>query len=301
MTSSRARRAGLALALIVAALGIPATAETFSLPRVMPSFNQAYTIGPGAWGEAALGTGGCPDLLRATGCLITAFSAVLAYCDINLTIPQALSSTGSTQTGMDPRILNDWLRARRGYGQCAGDPVGACCLDWADLPRGMELSFHSNRSSTGLNPVAELVIDHALRRGNPVVAGVHWGTACRRGSSQTEDCHWVVLTGKTGSTYTIVDPYNRDHTSSVGVRTTLDAGSLGAYTIDRFVIVAQTPGDVSALNALPSTPGPQTPPATQPASPATPAKPDPLASLIVLLVTLSIVVTAVILSSDGAL
>jgi hypothetical protein len=27
-----------------------------------------------------------------------------AYCDIDLTIPQALSSTGSAQTGMDPRV-----------------------------------------------------------------------------------------------------------------------------------------------------------------------------------------------------
>jgi hypothetical protein len=161
-------------------------------------------------------------------------------------------------------------------------------------------SAHSNRTHW-IQPGRRAHNHHALRQGNPVVAGVHWGTACRRGSSQTEDCHWVVLTGKTGSTYTIVDPYNRDHASSTGVRTTLDAGSLGAYTIDRFVIVTRTPGDVSALNALPSAPGPLTPPATPPATPTTPAGPDPLASLIVLLVALSIVVTAAILSSDGSL
>lgn len=282
--------------LVFAALAVHA--ETISLPRLMPSFNQTYTVGLGAWGDTSLGTGGCPDLLRATGCLITTFSAVFAYFEIDLTIPAALSSSGRLEAGMNPRILNDWLRARRGYGQCAGDPVGACCLEWSDLPRGISISFHSNRNDSGLNPVAALVIDHALRQGSPVVAGVHWGAACRSGSSQTEDCHWVVVTGKTGDTYTIVDPYNPDHTNSAGVRTTLDAGSLGAYTIDRFVIVTRTAGDPSALNALaaPTTPvpAPQVPPTV---TPIAPPKTSPLASFLVLLVALGAVAAAVILSS----
>lgn len=295
-----ARRGAVKLVLLLvaaASLGLAATAETLSLPRVMPAFNQTYTVGNGAWGDATLGTGGCPDRLRATGCLITAFTAVLAYYEVELVIPAGLSSTGSAQAGMNPRILNDWLRARRGYGQCAGDPVGACCLEWGELPRGVTLSFHSNRSSSGLHPVAALVIDHALRLGDPVIAGVHWGAACRQGSSQTEDCHWVVLTGKTGSTYTIMDPYNPDHTNPAGVRTTLDAGSLGAYTIDRFVIVSRSPGDSSALNALPSTPTPPTPPQTPPVASPPPSKNDALASFIMLLVALSVVAAAVILSS----
>jgi hypothetical protein len=192
---------------------------------------------------------------------------------------------------MNPRILNDWLRARRGYGQCASDPAGSCCLEWSDLPRGVSLSFHSNRSSVGLNPVAALVIDHALRQGTPVVAGVHWGAACRSGSSQTEDCHWVVLTGKAGNTYTIMDPYNPDHASAAGLRTTLDAGSRGAYVIDRFVIVSRTPGDPSAQNALaaPTSPLPpvvETPP---------PQQGNPLATLAILFAALALVAAAVFL------
>jgi hypothetical protein len=285
---------GLVIVAVVLSSCLASSAETITLPRAMPSFNQAYTIGAGAWGDSALGTGGCPDLIRATGCLITAFSAVLAYCDISLSIPAAYSSTGSAEQGMNPRILNDWLRARRGYGQCAQDPVGSCCLEWGDLPRGVVLSYHSNRSSTGLNPVAALVIDHALRQGNAVVAGVHWSAACRSGSSQTEDCHWIVLTGKVGSTYTIMDPYNSDHTSSAGLRTTLDAGSRGAYIIDRFVIVSRTAGDPASQNALPDV---TTTPSAAVEVPPSASETNPLATFAVLLVALAVVAVAVFLAS----
>ena len=47
----------------------------------------------------------------------------------------------------------------------------------------------------------------------------------------------MVITGKKDSTYTIIDPYNRDTTDPAGVRTTLDHGTFGAYTIDRYVVV----------------------------------------------------------------
>jgi len=287
------------LVLLLAAAGSTAAAETLVLPRTMPSFNQTYTVGLNAWGDAALGTGGCPDLIRTTGCLITAFSAVLAYYDIDLAIPSTYSSTGGAQEGMNPRILNDWLRARRGYGRCASDPVGSCCLEWSDLPRGVSLAFHSNRSNVGLNAVAALIIDHALRQGSPVVAGVHWSSSCHSGSSQTEDCHWIVLTGKVAATYTIMDPYNPDHTSPLGLRTTLDAGSLGAYIIDRFVIVTRTAGDPTSQNALVAPPAPPTP-TTIAAPPAAP-QPSPLATFVVMLVALSIVAAAVFLGSGTEL
>ena len=85
--------------------------------------------------------------------------------------------------------------------------------------------------------MASVIIDHALRQGYPVIAGVHWGAFCNGGSSQSEDCHWVILTGKRDDTYTIVDPFNPDPTSPYGVRTTLDAGVRGSYIIDRFVVI----------------------------------------------------------------
>ncbi len=237
MTGRRRFVAGLVvLAFFLASAA--AVADTILLPRTVPSFNQNYTDGPGAWGDCPLGTAGCPDQVCTTGCLITAFASVLGYYDIDLFVSSEFSCTGEARTGMDPGILNDWLRENRGFGHCAQDPVGNCCLAWDSLPGGVELTHHSNRSDIGLNAVASVVIDHALRSGRPVVAGVHWGAFCRAGSEQTEDCHWVVLTGKAGETYTIVDPINLDSTNPRGVRTTLDAGTRGVYIIDRFVVVS---------------------------------------------------------------
>jgi hypothetical protein len=282
-------RAVLAALVLVACLGfVAAHAEFIALPHAMPSFNQAYTSGPGAWGDSALGTDGCPDRIRGTGCLITAFSAVLSYNEIVLTIPAARSSTGNVEQGMDPRILNDWLRARGGYGGCSQDPLGSCCLEWSNLPKGVALSFHTNRSNVGLNPVAAIIIDHALRQGNPIIAGVHWNSACRSGSSQTEDCHWVVLTGKTGNTYAIVDPYNPDTTSPTGLRTTLDKGSRGSYIIDRFVVVSRTAGNPTLLNALAD---PVLPPPI--ASPLPPPQPSAASTIAVLLFALSLIAAAI--------
>jgi hypothetical protein len=291
VSRSLSLRTALAALVLVASLGSAAArAESITLPRAMPSFNQAYTSGPGAWGDGVLGTDGCPDRIRATGCLITAFSAVLSYYEIVLTIPAAYSTTAGREQGMDPRILNDWLRARHGYGGCSQDPLGSCCLEWSRLPKGVALSFHTNRNNAGLNPVAAVIIDHALRQGNPVIAGVHWSSACRSGSSQTEDCHWVVLTGKVGTTYTIVDPYNPDTTSPTGLRTTLDKGSRGNYTIDRFVVVSRTAGDPTLLNALPDPALP--PPAVDPLPPPQP-QPSAASTIAVLLVALALVAAAI--------
>ena len=232
------RRLAVCVLLSSLAISISALGQAIALPRPMTSFNQAYTDGPGAWGDCDLGTSGCPDQICTTGCLITAFASVLAYHQIVVDVPASVSCTGRARSGMDPGILNDWLRANRGFGQCSQDPSGACCLAWERLP-GVELTFHSNRSNVGLNPVASVVIDHALRQGDPVIAGVHWGTSCNGASGQSEDCHWVILTEKAGETYAIVDPFNPDSTSPYGVRTTLEAGVHGSYIIDRFVVVAR--------------------------------------------------------------
>lgn len=237
MTSQR--RLLLASVLIgVCAASFAVGAESILLPATVPAFNQNYTDGPDAWGNCALGTGGCPDRIATTGCLVTTFASVLAYYGVEVDVPARASCTGRARTGMDPGILNDWLRANGGFGHCAQDPYGSCCLVWEALPGDVELTFYANRSDDGLNPVSSVVIDHALRGGRPVVAGVHWDSYCRAGSTQTEDCHWIVLTGKIGERYTIVDPMNLDSTDPNGTRTTLDAGTRGAYIIDRFVVVS---------------------------------------------------------------
>ena len=238
---SRLPLAGVSVLLLCALFSGSVVAAPIALPRAVPSFNQAYYDGPGAWGACPLGTGGCPDQLGTTGCLVTAFASVLAYHGVELTIPAGASCSGRTQTGMNPGILNDWLRENGGFGQCSQDPAGSCCLEWQRLPSAVTLTRHSNRSDVGLNPVAAVVIDHALRQGHPVVAGVHWGAFCSGSTGQSEDCHWVVLSGKVGDTYSIVDPVNPDRTSPAGVRTTLEDGVKGSYIIDRFVVVSPTP------------------------------------------------------------
>lgn len=234
--------------LLVVVSAFLAHGQDIELPRVVPAFNQAYTEGTNAWGNCSLGTGGCPDEVCTTGCLVTAFSSVLAYYEINVSISARYSCTGEARAGMDPGIFNDWLRETGGYGQCSQDPVGNCCLIWGQLPAELEITTHVNRSDVGLNPVASVVIDHALRQGHLVVAGVHWGAFCNGGTTQSEDCHWVILTGKKNNAYTIVDPFNPDPSSPDGVRTTLDAGVHGSYIIDRYVIVVgPAPGDIDLL------------------------------------------------------
>ncbi len=185
-----------------------------------------------------MGTAGCPDRIANAGCLVTCFAMVLDYYQIELFIPAASSSTRKPRRGMDPGILNDWLRTHGGYGHCVQDRVGNCCLEWENLPREISISTYENASASGLDAVSRRTIDQALGEGHPVVAGVHWGAYCHGSVTKTEDCHWVVITGKSGTTYSIVDPYNRDSRSREGVTTTLAQGVFGSYVIDRFVVVS---------------------------------------------------------------
>ncbi|MEW5827016.1 MAG: hypothetical protein AB1778_09325 [Candidatus Bipolaricaulota bacterium] len=299
MTGRWVPRSSTVLLLCLAVVLAGRAQSIIDLPRRVPSFNQAYSIGPGAWGRETLGTGGCPDLLQATGCLVTAFAAVLAYYEVSLEIPPEFSSTGQRRVGMDPGILNDWLRARAGYGPCATDPAGSCCLEWDRLPYGIDLSFHVNRSEVSLNPIAAIIIDHALRQGSPIVAGVHWSAYCRSGSTQSEDCHWVVITGKMGSTYTIMDPFNRDSADPQGLTTTLSAGSRGRYIVDRFAVVERAAGEIGSANALWVDP-PVSEAAPLSIAAPEPVGPSPWATILALMASLSLIAAAIWLGSRDA-
>lgn len=218
-----------------------------TLPVLPASFNQVYRDAFGNWGDCRMGTDGCPDTVDTAGCLITAFAMVLDYYGVQLAVPAVSSCTGKPRIGMDPGILNDWLKSHRGYGPCVGDAFGSCCLEWVNLPQHISLTTHENNSELGLDLVSQRIIDQALRAGRPVIAGVHWGNRCRGNSSQTEDCHWVVITGKLGITYAIIDPYNPVTTSSKGVTTTLAEGAHGRYIVDRFVVVSRAPAESQPL------------------------------------------------------
>ena len=194
-----------------------------------------------------MGTDGCPDTVATAGCLITSFAMVLDYYGVQLAVPAVSSFTGKPRIGMDPGILNDWLKSHSGYGPCVGDAFGSCCLEWTNLPQQVSIATHENHSELGLDSVSQRIIDQALRAGHPVIAGVHWASHCRGNSSQTEDCHWVVITGKRGITYAIIDPYNPVTTSSKGVTTTLAEGAHGRYIVDRFVVVSPAPAESQPL------------------------------------------------------
>jgi hypothetical protein len=277
------RRVAVASVLLLALAAAPsaAGAQPAELPRVMPSFNQAYTDGPDAWGRAPLGTDGCPDRVATTGCLVSSLACVLAYYGISVEVPRIASWTGRSEAGMNPGILNDWLRSHNGYDRCSEDPVGDCCLDWDSLPEGVELTWGENPSDVSVSPRTAMVVDRALREGHPVVAGVHWSLSCRGGATQGEDCHWVVVTGKAGTSYAIVDPYNDNASSSSGVRTTLAAGVKGSYVIDRFVVVSPAAPKPMPVEVRPA----ETRPDASPSGAA--------ASLLVLLAAIAIVVVAV--------
>ena len=228
----------LAAITFVALLVGPVWAQgKISLTASVPTFNQAYRGANGYWGDCSMGTNGCPDSIDGAGCLITSFAMVLGYYNVTLSIPRDSSCTGTARTGMNPGILNDWLKTHGGYGKCGND-IGSCCLEWTHLPSQISVTQYVNRSESGVDSTAERIIDQSLRQGYPVICGVNWGGYCHGSTTQSEDCHWVVITGKVGSTYTIIDPYNPDTTNPAGVRTTLDDGTFGAYTIDRYVVVA---------------------------------------------------------------
>jgi len=284
MTRSRYASRFLLLGLFVLLLAPGAAAESISLPRPVPSFNQNYTDGTNNWGICSLGMASCPDTVWESGCLVTAVASTLAYYGVTVDVSAAQSSTGHARSGMDPGILNDWLRAHNGF--------ESCNLVWEAIPNSVTLTQYVNRSEVGLNPVASIVIDYALRQGNPVIAGVHWNTVCRSGSSQSENCHWIVITGKVGDTYAIMDPINWDTSSRTGVSTTLDRGTKGAYVIDRYYVVAPAPpadsdqgsADQIAENPLPAT------------------SRSPWASVLTLLLAVAgLTAVVVLISSSGAL
>jgi len=185
----------VAITLALFPFNLVSAQEDISLPATVSAFNQEYQGPNGYWGNCGLGTNGCPDKISTTGCLITAFAMVLDYYNVSLFIPREFSCTDTARTGMDPGILNDWLKTHGGYGKCGSD-IGSCCLEWTNLPPQVSVTKHVNRSERGIDSTAQRMIDQSLLQGYPVIGGVHWDSYCHGATTQTEDCHWVVITGK---------------------------------------------------------------------------------------------------------
>lgn len=155
--------------------------------------------------------------LRSDGCVVTSLAMALAYYGVTVTVPPEHSSTGAELTGMDPEILNDWLTWKNGYNPTIKGCPGKCILNWQAIPGGITVSDLQQNNN---NKETYRFIDTALASGGLVIAGVHW-------DGKKEASHHVLITRRTGSTYTIIDPYG-------GRETTLEKGTLGSYVIDHY-------------------------------------------------------------------
>ncbi len=159
----------------------------------VPLFSQRN----GSWSGNQLGT--CSTTIGVAGCAVTAEAMVFSFYGVSVS-----SSAGS---GMNPAILNAWLRDNGGY---APDPSGGNCLvNWGTVPSGINYTGTDSYLNTSK-------LNGELAAGRPVIAQVH-------GSGTT--MHFVVITGQNGSTYDINDPWNGD-------QRTLNNGDLGSYAVD---------------------------------------------------------------------
>lgn len=126
------------------------------------------------WSNDQLGT--CSLTIGSHGCAITSTAMVFSYYGINV----------------NPRQLNDWLKSTN------GGYSGGCLINWsvaADYTSGKVQWAGSNTD----RPIDLNLIKQDLDNGYPVIAGVGLG-----------EQHFVVITGYSGSTFYINDPWYGD-------------------------------------------------------------------------------------------
>ena len=181
-----------------------------------------------------LGTcNGCT--IKSDGCVVTSLAMALSYYGITVTVPAEQSSTGAARTGMDPAILDDWFTWKGGYSTNTKKCPGKCLMNWQILPGDVTVSDRQyNPKTDGISQETYRFIDSALSGGNLVIAGVHW-------DSKPEDSHFVLITGRAGNTYEIIDPYG-------GRETTLKKGTLGSYIIDHYRSIRGTKTQCSGVS-----------------------------------------------------
>lgn len=174
----------------------------------------------------ALGTcRGCT--IQTDGCLLVSLAMALQFMEVKIIIPADHSSAGSARFGMSPEVLNDWFTWRGTYSYNPNGCPGRCLVDWYPLPGHVVASRRMTNRGEYLNPGTKKLIDYALSRNYPVIAGVHWNSHCPGNLKKTEDCHFVLITGRLGNTYQIIDPAG-------GIKTTLNKGAFGPYIIDHW-------------------------------------------------------------------
>lgn len=151
----------------------------------------------------------------------------------------ALTSLAMALTGAgiseDPAMLNSLMLAKGGYNNGGNVDWGTAVKVAANAASAPDVTFHGFRSS------ATADLDKLLSQGHPVIVGVNPGL---NSEGQRVWGHFVVVTGKQGSTYTIADP-------GYSGRTTLDAYN-NVFETRGYVA---DPPDVSEINISVVAPG----------------------------------------------
>lgn len=165
--------------------------------------------------------------IESDGCLLVSLTMALKFLGVHVVVPAEYSSTRRAKFGMSPEILDDWFSWQGTYSYNSTGCPGRCLVDWYPLPGNVQASRRMANRGEYLTLNTKRMIDWALNRNYPVIAGVHWGARCHKSSRKTEDCHFVLITGKLGTTYQIIDPAG-------GIKTTLNNGTFGSYIIDHY-------------------------------------------------------------------
>lgn len=144
-----------------------------SIEMNVPVYKQGYSS---PWYNDQLGT--CSETIGSAGCAITSIAMTFKYYGV--------------QT--DPGDMNSWLKQNDGY-------VSGCLVDWpVAIGRSEGTVQWAGRYDYTSVPADLNLINSELNNGYPVIAEV------RLSGYQ----HFVVITGYSGSTYYINDPWYGD-------------------------------------------------------------------------------------------
>jgi hypothetical protein len=210
MGHSIARRWLASMACLVIALGTataaaPRASAVTAVQLAVPFFSQRDS----QWSGDALGqTGSCSSTIGAQGCLLTSVAMVYSFYNVKV-----VSTTYGT-TGMNPRILNSWLKAKGGF--------SGCLLIQSKTPE--EMNYNGQVSYNATSVRAE------LDAGRPVIAGV--ATSPTGGT-----VHYMVITGQNSAgAFTFNDPWDTSSQTR-----TMPNGALGTYYITAVFYYSKQP------------------------------------------------------------
>ena len=206
---------------------IETSASSFQNPLPVPAYSQNDS----SWKNDRLGfpDSGYPTAcdfctIGGYGCFVTSYTMVYNYYQSNYITPKVLNNnliTGGTKFVSNGEHCNNLMPGGSPYAPSGvsrgstyiNDCVQPNCIDSGNIP----------------------IIQNEINAGRPMMAYVHYSPG---GYKQ----HMVVITGYSGSTYYINDPWD-------GGQRTLSSGALGAYVVDEVrQWIGTPPGSGGSLN-----------------------------------------------------